>query len=516
MADNSPTAIQERYMGDGFKLKLEFQKSDAARNEILERCERYAGWTLPNLFPNDPLMETDELQNDYQSVGAQAVTNLANKIMLALFQPSRPFFRMQLSDKQRADLKAESGIDDAKIDAQLAKAERSAMKELDKVNARVAMTQVVQQLIVTGNSLLYMPKGKKQQVYSLRDYIVKRSVDGETNKIILRDTKSVSGLPDNLLALAMENGYDLEADVALYTCVLRTSRGKYMVWQELEDIAYAHSQVGHVNEDDLEYLPLTWNLARNKDYGTGLVENYSGDFWTLSTLAEAILDFTVLATDVKNLVNPAGMTDVRELTESKSGAYVHGREEDIFVHAPQVANVTVFLTEQFNAVERRIGRAFLLTAAVTRDAERVTAEEIRMQAQELEASLGGVYSNLATELQLPLAKRLLKALDPLFANIEPVIVTGLESLSRSSELDRIRYFFQDFANMSELPEQVAIRVDFGKLIAILGSSHGVDYEKFLKDETQVEAEQKARMQANAQAAGMEAGAVAQAEGQQPQ
>ena len=516
MYSNTPQAIQDRYMGDGFMLKMEFQRSDAAREETLERCERYAGWTLPNIFPDDPLMENDEMQNDYQSVGAQAVTNLANKIMLALFQPSRPFFRMQLSDEQRAEITEQSGLQGAKIDAALAKAERNAMKELDKVNARVAMTQVVQQLMVIGNSLLYMPKGKKMQVYSLRDYVIKRGTDGSTHKIILRDTKSVSGLPDNLLAVALENGYDLEADVSLFTCVLKVSQGKYLVWQELEDIAYAHAQVGHVDEDELEYIPLTWNLARNKDYGTGLVENYAGDFWTLSTLAEAILDFTVLATDVKNLVNPAGMTDVRELTEAKSGAYVHGREEDIFVHAPQVGNASTFLTDQFSAVERRIGRAFLLTASVTRDAERVTAEEIRMQAQELESSLGGVYSNLATELQLPLAKRLLANLNPIFKNIEPVIVTGLESLSRSSELDRIRYFFQDFAQMAELPEQVLIRVDFGKLIAVLGSSHGVDYEKFLKDEKTVIAEQKERMQANAQAAGMEAGAVAQAEGQQPQ
>jgi len=504
----TPIDIQNKYMGSGFILKTEFQKSDAARETTIERCERYAGWTLPNIFPDDPLMETDEMQNDYQSVGAQAVTNLANKIMLALFQPSRPFFRMQLSAEQRASVEESTGITPAEIDANLASAERAAMHELDKVNARVAMTQVVQHLIVTGNSLLFMPKGKKMQVYSLRDYVCKRDVAGDTVKLILRDTKAVSGLPDDLHARALAEGYDSDADVSIYTCVVRTSVGKYMIWQELEDIAYAHTQVGHVAEDDVEYLPLTWNLARNKDYGTGLVENYSGDFWTLSTLAEAILDFTVLATDVKNLVNPAGMTDVREITEAKSGAYVHGREEDLFVHAPQVSNAAAFLTDQFSAVERRIGRAFLLTAAVTRDAERVTAEEIRMQAQELEASLGGVYSNLATELQLPLAKRLLAQLNPLFKDVEPVIVTGLESLSRSSELDRIRYFFQDLANMAELPEQVMIRVDFGNLIAVLGSSHGVDYEKFLKDEDKVKAEQTERAKQNAQAAGMEAQQVA--------
>lgn len=510
----TPQEIQVRYMGNGFALKTEFSIGDTAREELLERCERYAGWTLPNIFPDDPITSSEEMQNDYQSVGAQAVTNLANKIMLALFQPSRPFFRMQLDEQQREQIKTQTNLVTASIDAALAGAERQAMKELDKVNARVAMTQVVQQLIVTGNSLLYMPDGGKQQVYSLRDYICKRDVAGNMIKLIMRDTKSVSGLPDNLHAVAMENGYEHEADVSIYTCAVKVSEGNFLVWQELEDIAYAHDQVGHVKKDDLPWLPLTWNLARNKDYGTGLVENYAGDFWTLSTLAEAILDFTVLATDVKNLVNPAGQTDVRELTQAKSGAYVHGREEDIFVHTPQVNQASQFLTEQFTAVERRIGRAFLLTAAVTRDAERVTAEEIRMQAQELEASLGGVYSNLATELQLPLAKRLLSRLNPLFKDIEPVIVTGLESLSRSSELDRIRYFFQDFAQMSELPEQVMIRVDFGKLIAVLGSSHGVDYEKFLKDEDTVKKEQTERMQANAQAQGMEAGAVAKATGQQ--
>lgn len=51
--------------------------------------------------------------------------------------------------------------------------------------------------------------------------------------------------------------------------------------------------------------------------------------------------------------------------------------------------------------------AFLLNSAVQRQGERVTAEEIRYVAGELEDTLGGVYSILAQELQLPLAKRLL-------------------------------------------------------------------------------------------------------------
>jgi hypothetical protein len=67
--------------------------------------------------------------------------------------------------------------------------------------------------------------------------------------------------------------------------------------------------------------------------------------------------------------------------------------------------------------------------------------------------------------------------------------------------------------MSELPDQVMMRVDFGKLIAVLGSSHGVDYEKFLKDEETVKKEQAANAKANAQAAGMEAQQVAKGQAQ---
>lgn len=499
-----------QYLNNDFKLKHKFL-NDQYKNELMDRVVRYASWTLPTIFPDDNITNSDEMQNDYQSVGAQAVTHLANKIMMALFQPSRPFFRMQLTKKQRDEIIA-TGLTSAQIDMLLSEQERAAMRELDKMNARTVMTDVIIHLIITGNSLFYSPKDKNVQCFSLRDYNVKRDLSGDYIEIITRETKAVASLPDELANIAMTNGYYEKDEVSIYTGIVKVGADRYMVWQELEDICYCHKQEGYYSKDELEYIPLTWNLVRGKDYGTGLVENYSGDFHTLSTLAESILDYTTLITDVKNLVDPAGMTDVRELTQSPSGAYVHGREEDIFVHAPQVSNVTDFLTRQFETVSRRIGAAFLLNTAVTRDAERVTAEEIRMQAHELEASLGGVYSRLATELQLPLAKRLLRKLRKEFKDIEPIIVTGLESLSRNSELDQIRYFFQDLLALAELPPEVAKRMDYGSLIATLGAGHGVDYKKFLKDEKTVEKETQQAMQQQAAMVGMEE--QAKAAGQQ--
>ena len=299
----------------------------------------------------------------------------------------------------------------------------------------------------------------------------------------------------------------------LYTCVQRYAKDKYIVWQEIEDVGYCHKRVGNETTDTLPWIPLTWDLVRGKDYGTGLVESYSGDFHTLSSLAEAILDYTVILTDVKTLVNPAGQTDVNDIIEAPSGAYVLGVEEDLYVHTPNVSGATDFLEKQFAVVERRIGVAFLMNSSVTRDAERVTAEEIRMQALELESSLGGVYSRLAEELQLPLAKRLLVRLDKEFKDIVPIVVTGLESLSRSSQLDRIRAFFSDLVALSDVPEEVKDWIDYAPLIAEIGAGHGVDYSKFLLDKDVADQRKAERAKHEAAAAGLEAGAVNQAQNQ---
>lgn len=70
----------------------------------------------------------------------------------------------------------------------------------------------------------------------------------------------------------------------------------------------------------------------------------------------------------------------------------------------QIAKMTA------DAIESRLSYAFMLNSAVQRSGERVTAEEIRYVANELEDTLGGIYSILSQELQLPLANTLLNIL----------------------------------------------------------------------------------------------------------
>ena len=42
-----------------FKLKAEFLSGGNERESVLQRSEKYAGWTLPHIFPDDTLTNDD-------------------------------------------------------------------------------------------------------------------------------------------------------------------------------------------------------------------------------------------------------------------------------------------------------------------------------------------------------------------------------------------------------------------------------------------------------------------------
>ena len=114
-------------------------------------------------------------------------------------------------------------------------------------------------------------------------------------------------------------------------------------------------------------------------------------------------------------------------------------------------------------VERSIGRleermsyAFLLHTAIQRDAERVTAQEIRYMAEQLETSMGGIYSLLSQEFQLPLVQVLMKRMSqsneiPQLPkdSVAPTIITGIEALGRGNDLQKLREFVMEIGQLAQ-------------------------------------------------------------------
>ena len=126
----------------------------------------------------------------------------------------------------------------------------------------------------------------------------------------------------------------------------------------------------------------------------------------------------------------------------------------------------------------------------------MTAEEIRMVAQELESGLGGVYSVLSVELQLPLVKRKMalmerqKRLPKLPKDVvKPQITTGLDALGRGNDKAKLIEFLQTLAQTVG-PETMSRFVNNRELITRLAAADGLDTYKLIKSEEQLAMEEQ--------------------------
>lgn len=133
-----------------------------------------------------------------------------------------------------------------------------------------------------------------------------------------------------------------------------------------------------------------------------------------------------------------------------------------------------------------------------------------MRAQQLENTLGGTYSVLSTELQLPLVRRLMaqmtksKKLPPLPKDVvSPTIVTGLDALGRGHDMNKYMQLLQAIAPMGP---QALGRVNVGDLVKRVGISLGLEMDGLIFTDEQLQQQQQAALEAQAQSMMMQAGA----------
>lgn len=467
---------------------------DSDRQSFITRCEKYSAFTIPKIcLPEGYNQESDELMHDYQSVGAQAVNHLSNKLMLALFAPSRPFFRLDPSDKMKATM-MQAGIDEEEITNKLATAEQQAVRELDRRSIRPKMYDAMKHIIITGNALLVM-EDDSMRVLGIKNYCVKRDTDGKVLEIITKESVDYRGL-DPVVVEELGETYTPCAEnnrVDLYKWVTRREDGDYELTTWVGDKQLSEKFNGKWPEDKMRFRAITWDLASGDDYGTGLVEDYAGDFAALSIMSKATVQAAILASEFRWLVNPAGMTQPEDLEKSENGAALPGAAGDInLVQSGKAADLQVNVNIAQDYIQR-IGMGFLLASVTTRNAERVTAEEIRRNAEELENSLGGAYSRIAVDVQMPMAYWLMDMSGKKITgtDIEPTIVTGLAALSRSGDRDNLVLFLQDVTMLASLPPDVRNRMRVGAIQAAFASARGLSATQYLLSDAEFQQQQAA-------------------------
>ncbi len=340
--------------------------------------------------------------------------------------------------------------------------------------------------------------------------MVRRAPNGEVQEAITHQKVSREQVPESVLAQMLQeegetpggtSGKPVEKVYDLYTIVLRQKKN-WTTWQECRNIKVPGSD-GTFPLDACPFIPLRMYKMDGEDYGRSYVEQVKGDLNTLEGLTQAIVEGSAMASKVLFFTAPNGTTKATDIEKAPNGAVLTGKADDVTVLTVgktadfRTAETTIARTEQ------RLSRAFMLMNSIQREAERVTAEEIRALANELEATMGGVYSLLSDEYQRPLVSLRLHQLAKTNAipklpkgSVKLGIVAGLEALGRGHDKAKLEEFAAFLQGVP--PEETMRRIDFGNLLTRAATAVGINPTGLVKDE-EILAQEAAAMQQEQQA-----------------
>ena len=476
------------------------------RRQFLDTAVDCSELTLPYLIRDDQSTQNHQkLTTPWQSIGAKSVVTLAAKLMLALLPPQTTFFKLQIrDDKLGQELPPEIR---SELDLSFSKMERMVMDYINASNDRVVVHQALKHLIVGGNALIFMGKDGLKN-YPLNRYVVNRDGNGNVLEIVTKEliSRKILGidLPENHVTQPNEvngetySGSD-DKDVEVYTCVKLDEKSGRWVWhQEAFDKIIPNTR-STAPKKTSPWLVLRFNSCDGEDYGRGRTEEFLGDLKSLEALSQALVEGASVAAKVLFLVSPSSTTKPQTIAQASSGAIVQGRPDDVAVI--QVGKTADFRTaaEQALAIERRISDAFLVMQM--RQAERVTAEEVRLTQLELEQQLGGLFSLLTVEFLVPYLNRTLHILQrsnqlPKIPKdmVRPQIVAGVNALGRGQDRESLTQFVGTIAQTMG-PEALMKYVDPSEYIKRLAAAQGIDVLNLVKSQQQLQQEMQAQQEA---------------------
>lgn len=484
----------------------------STRQFFVDRAEENAAFTIPSVFPREDRSGNRSFVPPRSGVAARGVNHLAARLTQVLLPSSGNFFRFVPDREARAVIESFEPQERAEVEANLQQMERDVQLEIETEAVRVGTNEMMQHLIITGNAVMYRPAEEGLVMFPLNQFVVERDREDNLLRLVIREQVALAALPEHLRELVEEKLRSSSGgpstptskhtkDVDIYTHVWRDGK-KYYSRQEVCGI--------HVPDSDGEYLPeelpwvhLRWAKVTGEAYGRSFIEEYISTVKNVEYLTKAIVEFARAASRVLPMVKPHATTSIKDINEAANGEAVYGNPDDISflqvqkLHDFRVANETL-ATET-----RALQGVFLMNAAVQRHAERVTAEEFRIMAAELESALGGVYSILSKDFQLPLIRGIVLQMQrrgalPRFSqklksHILPTILTGVDALGRRADLERFAQAVQVLSS-SLGPDALAGVIDVRKVVDFVFTNSNVNAAQLLKSEEQLAAEQQQAQQ----------------------
>ena len=480
--------------------KERYETLKADRQQFLDRARECSELTIPSLIPDEGHNSTSELYSPFQSVGARGVNNLASKLLLLLLPPNSPFFRLQVSGDAKKEMEQQPDIK-TQVEKSLSDIEREVSNKIEELALRTSVFEALKHLIVGGNVLTYLPKDDTMRVYPLSQFVCRRDPQGTLIEIVIKESIAHTALDEDIKEQMKINGdYKDDENCDIYTHIYKLDTKKFYICQEVKGIKIP-STIGTIMADAMPYQALRMVRIDSENYGRSFVEEFIGDLKSLEGLSQSLVESAAASSKVVFMVKPNAVTRKRDLANTRNGDIITGSEGDVAVLQANKQYDLQVVQQSIQKLEERMSYAFLLHTAIQRDAERVTAQEIRYMAEQLETSMGGVYSLLSQELQLPLVRVLMKRMSQTKeipslpkGSIKPTIITGIEALGRGNDLQKLREFVAEIGQLAQINPQVVQALNPNDLLTRLATGLGIDTEGLIKSPQQLQAEQEAAMQ----------------------
>ncbi len=485
-------------MKEATSIKSKWQSMDSKRTAVLDRARRCAELTIPALMPPEGADENSALPQPYQSTGADGVNSLANKLATATFPTNIPFVRFDMTEKARRQFEQQGSV--TETEQLLERLERDIVNMVDEGAMRAPIVYKWKLLLVTGNALIYTsdkPLGMK--VYPLTNYCVTRDSMGNVLEIVIKEKLAIMAIPESVKdQVDLKEKKDTD-QVDLYTYVYRVDEKENDHWevkQAVDDVEIPES-IGTYPLDACPWQAARYTEVAGENYGRGFVEEHIGDLSSLENLTAAIVKVAGLAAKVLFFKDPQGNTNVKIVSEAESGDFIIGRADEITVLQLQKYPDMQIAYQTKNEIEQKLQRAFMMMTSIQRNGERVTAEEIRTMANDIETGLGGVYSSYTRDFQLNFVNRLLAIRQKQTGGylpkdlVKPVIITGMAALGRQSDLAKLQAFMQGIAPFKE---ELKFYLNVSDYIKRVAMGLGYDTTGLIRPEEEAKAMMQQEMQ----------------------
>jgi hypothetical protein len=489
-----------------------YSQLQSERSEFEQRADRCAKLTLPTLYDRNLTTKGNRgnIKDPVHSLGARGVNNLASKLLISLLPMNTPFFKLNVDELAMQAMEQEAGVQDeaegASLKAEVMKGlgviERSVVADIEEAGDTTAVFEAMKHLLVTGNCLLYVSEEGNARIFDLNKYVVVRDPQGKWLEVVVCEETSPASLSEEQRGLLNDEQTaetaSPNATVRVYTHVNR-SKGR-VKWHQSINGSKVPDTESNVPESGNPWIPMRFLRVDGEDYGRSYVEMYLGDLDSLEVLTQAVRDSATAGAKTVWMVNPNGTTSAKALAKAPNNSIRSGNADDVSVLRLDKYNDLRIAQDMITRIERQLAHAFMINSEVLRDAERVTAEEVRFVAQELDDSLGGIYSLQSKEFQMPYVKRRLfllrkrENMPEIPPEVKPVIVTGFAALGRGHDREKLIRYARTLAEIYG-PEQLPKFINADELNARLAVADGIDTSGLLVTAQDRQQSQEAAQQA---------------------